>query len=77
MALEKLCDDYNTTKVRHNRWVGRHNGPHGETLTLIFSNSSMALIPCLEKMNSIFSLIYKGENIYIYAVVLGQNKKQS
>ena len=45
MAPERLCDDYNVTGVR--MVVGWAIGiDHGEILTLIFPNSSMALTPC-------------------------------
>ena len=46
VAPERLCDYCNATGVRHGRWMDRQNLPHGKTLTLIFPNSSMALIPC-------------------------------
>ena len=42
VAPMRLCDDCNVIGVRHGRWMGRR--PHSETRTVIFSNSSMALI---------------------------------
>ena len=49
LAPERLWEDCNATRVRYGRWMGFQNRPHNETLTLIFSNSSVALIPCEEK----------------------------
>ena len=66
MASERLHDDCNAIGVRHGHWMGCWNWPHNETLTLIFSKSSMALIPCEEKKNSLIFINLQSEGTYIF-----------
>ena len=41
-----VTGDFSTGRESGYGWMGHWNLPHGETLTLIFPNSFMALIPC-------------------------------